>query len=119
MWLFDYVILGLYFIIRPIYRLLNITERPIEAEDHSFLISWTAHSANIIQIISFFFKETRIYKTTVIISIITLLISGYYIYYSNSRILNILNIKYSLAMKFFISIISLLYVFISYYLYFR
>ncbi len=119
MFFFDLTLLGVYYFMNPIYSLLNKSEDSFKAEDHALLIIWSAHSANVVQIVSLFIKKSFYLKATAISLVLILLLLGYYIYYVKNRIKKILNKKINLPKSVLIFIVTILYVFFSIYFYFR
>lgn len=116
---FDLTILGVYYIVRPIYLLLNKEKNSFNAEDHSLLITWSAHSACMNQIIGFFMEDSPYFKTVIISLAIMLLLLGYYYYYFKNKLKKVLNKKINSSTKILITTLTMLYIFLSFYFFFK
>src|SRR5690554_374077 len=110
---FDIIILGVYYLIKPIYLLLDKDEKTFGAIDHSLLIAWSAHSANISSIVRLLVKDSFYYKAITITSIVLLIILGYCIYYDKGRMKRLLKFKIKICIKVLITILVLLYIFFN------
>lgn len=116
---FDLIILGVYFLIKPIYLFLDKDEKNFGAEDHSLLVSWSAHSANISSVVRLLVKDSLNYKVIIVTLIVLLIILGYFIYYGKGRMKEILKIKVNPPKKALIFIFAILYVIVSIYIFFN
>jgi|SRR5690554_981668 len=115
---FDLTLLGIYYIIKPIYILFDRDESTFGAAEHALIIIWFVHSTNINNVVGLFIDDSFYFKLVTFSLMSILLLVGLFIYYKRNRLNEVIIKKRVLSKKILISIATLIYGFFSIYFFF-
>ena len=115
---FDLTLLGVYYLVKPIYELFDINESGFSSKDHALVITWFIHSANINNIVRIFIDDSFYFRLVAFGLMTILVLYSLYIYNVKKRLSEITEKKRALTKKVLICVGTVLYSSLSIYLFF-